>query len=107
MSTLAYPTLAEIQERPELPALTMLYNALDTAREAILMAHPDTHFLHIEDAPACHDAQDDARDACWAAHMLAIMASELQIEVENYCWPERAEENENRYPKGFDPEAPF
>lgn len=99
---LAYPTLAEIQERPDLPALTMLYNALGTAREAILRAHPDTHFLHVFDAPTCHEDGD----FCWAAHMLAIMASELQVEIENYCSPEREEENEIRFPQGFDPGPP-
>lgn len=103
MTTLGYPTLAEIQDKPELPALTMLYNVLGTAREAILRTHPDTRFLHVNDAPTCHE--DD--EACWAAHMLAIMASELQVEIDNYCWPEREEENESRFPLGFDPEAPL
>lgn len=103
MATLAYPLREEIQEGPELPALTMLYNALGTAREAILHAHPDTHFLHVNDAPTCHEAED----ACWAAHMLAIMASELQVEIDNYCSPDQVEENEIRFPLGFDPEAPF
>jgi len=82
LPTLAYPKLAEIQERPELPALTMLHNALGTAREAILRAHPDTRFLYVFDAPTCHEDGD----FCWAAHMLAI--------------------NEIRFPQGFDPGPP-
>jgi len=90
-----YPSPAQILERPELAALTVLFSALETARQAIRAAHPDTHFLHVSDAPACHDAGEQ----CWAAHTLAWMAAELQEEIDNYfVLPEPDEEEVDGMP---------